>query len=396
MRVPSLRLRHLPWWADVVLGLLVVAGYTVELLTWHAPHLPAAIAAAALAGVGLSVRRSSPVVGALLAFGSTALVTRIAPGFDNDSATLVIVFFLSLWSLGRHTSGVERWVGAALVATNMVTFLLGDSGASADLGDVAFAVVFVGAPWLAGLAMKVREDRENTWRARNEQLRAEQDARERRAVAAERSRIARELHDVVSHAIAVTVLQARGARRQLGHDEEAVRRALDAIDHTTTQALSDMRRLLALLRDTEDGPLGAPQPTLDRLPDLVDDVRGSGLPVDLHVSGDAQSVPPGVELSAYRIVQEALTNVLKHAGSGASATVDLEYCDDALELRVVDDGRGARAPSPAGGTDGQPPSGHGLVGIRERVAVVGGQVSTGPGADGGFTVSVRLPYAVEV
>jgi signal transduction histidine kinase len=170
-----------------------------------------------------------------------------------------------------------------------------------------------------------------------------------------------------------------------------VRRALDAIDHTNTQALGDMRRLLALLRDTEDNPVGAPQPTLDGLPRLVDDVRASGLPVALQVTGTPTEVPPGIELSAYRIVQEALTNVLKHAGPDARATVDLRYGDAALEVDVVDDGRGS-----PGRTDPAPGSGHGLVGIRERAAVVGGEVDVRPGEDGGFVVSVRLPYAVEV
>ena len=383
MHVPSSSLRHLPWWTDAALGLLVFAGYTAELVAWDAPHLPAAIAAGAVGGLGISLRRSSPLVGAVLAIASMEGVSRLAPGFDNDSATLVVVFFLALWSLGRHTAGTERWVGAALVVVETVGFVVEDSGPSnIDLGDVAFSIVFVGAPWLAGLTMRVRQDREITWRERNERLRAEQEERERRAVSAERSRIARELHDVVAHAIAVTVLQARGARRVLGTDDAAVLRALDAIDHTTTQALSDMRRLLALLRDTEDSPLGAPQPTLERLPALVDDLRGSGLPVDLHVTGSPAAVPPGVELSAYRIVQEALTNVLKHAGAGARATVDLLYGDEALELRVEDDGCGV---------DGSGTPGHGLVGMRERVRLHGGELRAGALPGGGFEVSARLP-----
>jgi signal transduction histidine kinase len=260
--------------------------------------------------------------------------------------------------------------------------------AGVDTGDIAFSLAFVGAPWLAGLTLRIRHDREHTWRARNEALRAEQEEREKRAVAAERARIARELHDVVSHAIAVTVLQARGARKMLGTDEQSVRRALDAIDHTNTQALSDMRRLLALLRDTEDSALDAPQPTLDQLPGLVDQVRGSGLPVELRVQGSPEEVPPGVELSAYRIVQEALTNVIKHAGPGARAAVDLRYGDEALELSVTDDGLG---PVNGGGTR----LGHGLVGIRERVAVVGGRVEAHRRDEGGFAIEVRLPYAVE-
>ncbi len=287
--------------------------------------------------------------------GSIELVGELAPGFDNDSAALVITFFLALYSVGRHTAGTERWVGAGLVLLSAILFAVGEPNAP-DTGDIAFAAVFLGAPWLAGLTLRVRHDREHTWRARNEALRAEQEEREKRAVAAERSRIARELHDVVSHAIAVTVLQARGARKMLGTDEQSVRRALDAIDQTNTQALSDMRRLLALLRDTEDNPVAAPQPTLDELPGLVDQVRDSGLPVELRVEGSPDDVPPGVELSAYRIVQEALTNVIKHAGPGASAAVDLRFGEEALELSVTDDGRGS-----AGGINGHG-GGHGLVG----------------------------------
>ena len=372
-------------WADPMLGLAVTALYSAELVSWGADRPWSTLGAAALGGVGLALRRVTPLVAFVLSMGSIELIGELAPGFDNDSAALVITFFVALYSVGRHTAGIERWVGVGLVLVSAVMFVLGETR-SPDTGDLAFGAVFVGAPWLAGLTLRIRHDREHTWRARNEALRAEQDEREKRAVAAERSRIARELHDVVSHAIAVTVLQARGARRMLGSDEQSVRRALDAIDHTNTQALGDMRRLLALLRDTEDNPLGAPQPTLDQIPSLVDQVRESGLPVDLRVEGTADDVPPGVELSAYRIVQEALTNVIKHAGDGASAAVDLRYGGEALELSVTDDGRG-----PNGSTQ----AGHGLVGIRERVAVVGGHVEARPGAHGGFTVEVRLPYAME-
>jgi signal transduction histidine kinase len=380
------RPRRLPWWADVVLGVVVTALYAAELIQWGADDLALAVPAAALGGVGLALRRISPLVGFVLAAASVEIVTKLEPGFDNDSLALVLTFFVALWSVGRHTTRTERWLGGAGVLAVIVNFVVDEARNGFDLGDVAFAVVFVGAPWLAGLTMRVRHDREHTWRARNEALRAEQEERERRAVAAERARIARELHDVVSHAIAVTVLQARGARRMLGVDELSVRGALDAIDHTNTQALSDMRRLLALLRDTEDNSVDAPQPTLDQLPGLVDQVRGSGLPVELRVVGTPDDVPPGVELSAYRIVQEALTNVIKHAGPGARAEVDLRYGDEVLELSVVDDGRGASLETRVG---------HGLVGIRERVAVVGGQVETRPRDEGGFAVRVRLPYALE-
>ena len=206
----------------------------------------------------------------------------------------------------------------------------------------------------------------------------------------ERARIARELHDVVSHAISVTVLQARGARRTLGHDEGQVRRALDAIEQTNTAALSDMRRLLAVLRDTEDAESGgaephAPQPTLDQLESLVDQVRASGVPVEVEIVGRRLSVPPGVDLSAYRIVQEALTNVDQARGSGHGHGHPRPSTRTRSAYVIRDDGAGGRV----NGT------GHGLIGIRERVAVVGGEVIAGPGDRGGFTVAARLPYSLE-
>ena len=153
-----------------------------------------------------------------------------------------------------------------LVLIGIVVFVVTDSDGAPSLGDVVFATVFVGGPWATGLALRLRRE----LAVANEQLRVEQEEKTRRAIAEERATIARELHDVVAHAISVTVLQSRGARRMLGRDEEQVRRALDAIEHTNTQALGDMRRLLAILRDTEGDAATAPQPSLSRLDDLVD------------------------------------------------------------------------------------------------------------------------------
>jgi signal transduction histidine kinase len=239
--------------------------------------------------------------------------------------------------------------------------------------------------------MRLRRDREDQLEAAAEQLRNDQEDSARRAVAAERARIARELHDVVSHAISVTVLQARGGRKLVGVDDTAVRRALDAIEHTNTAALGDMRRLLAVLRDTEETPPGGltPQPSLARIEELVEQVRASGLPVELKLSGEPGVVPPGVDLSAYRIVQEALTNVIKHAGAGARASVTVTYRPDQLFVAVRDDGR-----SPVEGAGAtQRGEGIGLINIRERVAVVGGTVEAGPGPGGGFRVCAHLPYS---
>lgn len=172
----------------------------------------------------------------------------------------------------------------------------------------------------------------------------------------------------------------------LGEGQDDVRRALDAIEVTNTQALGDMRRLLAVLRDTDGDFPTTPQPSLARLDALLDDVRRSGLRVELETTGERTDVPPGVDLSAYRIVQEALTNVLKHAGP-ASARVVLDFRPDALDITVRDTGRG---PAEDNGR------GHGLTGIRERVAMIGGDIAAGPADGGGFEVSARLPYAREV
>ena len=267
------------------------------------------------------------------------------------------------------------------VLAYIVVFVVGDAnaqGTSVELGDIGFGTLFVGTPWAAGVAIRLRRERERT-------LVVESEA----AIARERARIARELHDVVSHAISVTVLQARGGRAMIGRDEEAVRDALDAIEQTNTAALSDMRRLLAVLRDTDsdagDGR-AAPQPSLANLERLVEQVRRAGLPIVLSITGEPGPVPPGVDLSAYRIVQESLTNVMKHSGEGATATVTIAYSADDLRVTVADDGRGAAAPNG---------SGHGLAGIRERVAVVGGTMVAEPAAAGGFEVRARLPFALE-
>jgi signal transduction histidine kinase len=245
------------------------------------------------------------------------------------------------------------------------------------LGGVLFIVFSFGGPWLAGFVVRRRRDNEA-------QLERERDEAEA-AIADERARIARELHDVVAHAISVIVLQARGGRRMLASEPDETRTALDAIEHTGQQALVEMRRLVGLLRECDDQLALTPQPTLSHLGRLAESVRGAGLPVDVVIEGDAVELAPGVDLSAYRIVQEALTNVLKHAGP-ATALVRIRYDADALAVTVRDSGCG-------GGSDRT--GGHGLLGIRERVAVIGGDVDAGPGPDGGFQVVARLPYAVE-
>jgi signal transduction histidine kinase len=243
---------------------------------------------------------------------------------------------------------------------------------------VIFGTVVIGGPWAAGLASRLRRDREGQLIAQTKDL-AEQ---AQQAVAEERGRIARELHDVVSHAISVTVLHARGGRRMLDVDPTEAREAFTVIERTNAQALGDMRRLLTVLRESDMDGDAEPLPSLTALPTLI---QSSGLPVELEVSGEVGNIPPGIGLSAYRIVQEALTNVLRHA-AGAGVRVTVACRDQDLEVVVCDDGTGS--PGPTKG------SWHGLVGMRERVAVAGGELDVGPVDGAGFRVRARLPYEV--
>ena len=247
----------------------------------------------------------------------------------------------------------------------LATFVDWNGGSFVDLlGNLTFFAGIFGGTWLAGRAIRRR-------RARERDLIVEREEKARAAVLEERTRIARELHDVVAHAISVIVLQARGARHALDAEPDDARGALDAIEHTATQALREMRRLLGMLR-ADDGEVAlAPQPSLAQLDTLVAHVRDAGLPVDVRVEGTPRELAPGVDLSAFRIVQEALTNALKHAGP-AQAQVLVRYGEDALELEVADTGGGALNGSGGGG--------HGLAGMRERVAVFGGELESGPRA----------------
>ena len=307
-------------YGDVAIAALFAVTMTLELVAWGPPDLGTAVPLGLLAALPLALRRRTPLVAFVLTMAGIEGITETAPGFDNDSLTFIVVYFLALYSLGRHARGTEAWLGAVALVVMMGFFVADEGGGlgSADLGDFGFVIALVGAPWAAGLTIRLRRERERVLTAEKEQIRAAQEENTRRAVASERATIARELHDVVSHAISVTVLQARGARRMLGTDDASVRAALDAIEHTNTQALGDMRRLLAVLRDTEGNNENAPQPSLARLDSLLDDIRHSGLDVRLDATGGDRDVPPGVDLSAYRIVQEALTNVLKYCGRSAA------------------------------------------------------------------------------
>jgi signal transduction histidine kinase len=250
--------------------------------------------------------------------------------------------------------------------------------------DVVFiSLVFVIA-WLAGFALSSKIQEYEQARDRAHVLERTREEQARQAVAEERARIARELHDIVGHSVSVMTVQAGAVRRLLTADQNREREALIVVEETGRQALAEMRRLVDVLRRPEEAPALAPQPSLEFLDKLVAQVREAGLPVELRVEGTPAKLPPGIDLTAYRLVQEGLTNALKHAGAH-QAEVVVRYGAGEVVLQVSDDGLGDDDGS---GEDG---GGQGLVGLRERVSVYGGVLEAGRQAGGGFTLHAKLP-----
>jgi signal transduction histidine kinase len=328
--------------------------------------------------VPLAWRRRAPLAVLCAVAGAAVLEQAFLDSFPSFQPFVALL--IAVYSVAAHSDRRRAVIGAVvtlaiLVPGELVQALSGDGSF-----DVGVFVAFAGA-WLFGRALRRWRLEAGELGRRAERLEREREQQARIAVAEERARIARELHDVVAHAVSVVVIQAQGAQRALEGEQRPVREALSSIESTGRQALVEMRRLLGVLRRGDEDLALAPQPSLRYLDALVEHVRDAGLPVELRVDGEATQLPPGVDVSAYRIVQEALTNTLKHAGP-AHACVVVRYARDELELEISDDGRG---PKRNGG------GGHGLVGIRERVAVVGGDFESGTPANGGFVVRARLP-----
>jgi signal transduction histidine kinase len=374
MRLRELTSRH----ADRLIAAALAALFCAEIATEshfagdRAISFPAALAFCA----ALAWRRRAPLAALALAAVIVELSNLAAPALAETGAFLVGIL-LAIYSVGRYARGYAEIAGVALIVAAIPAAAI-EPGDPTTFSDVAFFVVFFGGPWIVGRFVRHRAERERV-------LVAERDVRAQEAVAEERTRIARELHDVVAHAISLIVLQARGGRRMLSDEPDETRRALDVIEHAGEQALGEMRRLLGLLRDDEPELTLAPPPSLRRIDELVAGTRASGLPVEVVIEGEPVELPPGVDVSAYRIVQEALTNALKHAGP-AHAQVTITYARDAVDLAIVDDGPGV--PSANGG-------GYGLAGMRERVAVYGGRLESGARPEGGYALRVRLPLHAE-
>ena len=334
----------------------------------------------ALAATGALIgRRRAPLLVLAVVVAALGLASLVVPPSGADPIAPAIAVAVAVYSVGAHTAGARAVLGAGATLA-VVTLVVATDPDEATPGSYVFFLVVFGSPWLAGRAIRHRRLNERRLERRAVAAEREREERAREAVAEERARIARELHDVVAHGISVIVLQARGGRRSLRQPDEA-RRAFDAIETTGTQALAEMRRLLGLLRRGDEAIGLAPQPSLSGLRGLAAQVTEAGLPVEVTVEGEPRELPPGIDLSAFRIVQEALTNALKHAGP-ATAHVVVRYGEDELELEIVDTGPGA-----ASGDEG----GHGLVGMRERASLYGGELKAGRRSGGGFGVRVRLP-----
>lgn len=289
--------------------------------------------------------------------------------WDPQAPAYPIAEFCALYALAAWTPTRRFLLGAGLfVLTAVLT-----PGRTTRGGTLFVVVVLV----VMLLVRRILGDRER----RAELAERERDLAAREAVVEERARIARELHDAIAHHVSMMVVQAGAERRILDGGSGSTREVLQTIEQIGRGALTEMRRLVGMLRSADSDPL-SPQPSLADLPRLVAQVSDAGLPVEIEIEGERRELPLGVELSAYRIVQEALTNALKHAGE-ARATVRVRYSPDQLELEVADDGAGA----PAAVTGG----GHGLAGMRERVALYGGRLDAGRRGDRGFTVRVVLP-----
>jgi len=339
----------------------------------------------------IALRRRMPEKMLLLALGLG--VTQVVLDVETsaaDFALLVIVYTVAATG-ARWASRLALATGLCAAPVAQLRWPNVDSGTWGNVAQMIFLTVPFALAWVLGDSIRTRRAYFAQLEERAARLEKEREAQSKVAVAAERARIARELHDVVAHNVSVMVVQADGAAYVLDAAPDQAKKALETISSTGRQALAEMRRLLGVLRTGEhqEGGEYVPQPDVEQIEDLVEQCRGSGLPVDFKIEGTPRPLPSGVELTAYRIVQEALTNTRKHGGPNAGASVRLVYFDDGLGLLVEDDGKGApHELYEEGGVDGR---GHGLIGMRERIGMVGGTLDAGPRPGGGFRISALLP-----
>ncbi len=302
---------------------------------------------------------------------------------ETPAAIAVAIAFYTIGAELSRRKSLRIGGGAALfiLGFTFVGVLTLESVGGASLITTVISTV---TPLLLGREVHERRRRVEELRERAERAERDREEDARRAVTDERTRIAREIHDVVAHQMTVITLQAEGARRVADGSDPRVIDALETISDAGRSALSEMRGMVGLLRGPEYESETAPIPNLGDVEELVETVRAAGLPVDLEIEGEVRPLAEGTEMSAYRIVQESLTNSVRHGGPGVSAKVTIDYGEDHLDVRILDDGRGASADSGRG-------VGHGIIGMRERIAVLGGEFGAGPHSGGGYEVRARIP-----
>ncbi|MBT2456857.1 sensor histidine kinase [Streptomyces sp. ISL-86] len=378
------------FWAVLLFGIamLEVASSEFDSTATRLLAVPAVTALCTVVGL----RRKWPTQMFWLAVA--AGVYQLLTGTDAntaDFAMLVILFTVAAADVSRRLSRAALAIGLAAAPLYALRFHVDKGTPTDNLFFTLFAIVPFALAWVMGDSLRTRRAYYAQLVERNQRLEKEREAQAKVAVAAERARIARELHDVVAHNVSVMVVQADGAAYVMDVAPEQAKEALQTISGTGRQALAEMRRLLGVLRtgEPQESEDYVPQPDVEQIEVLVEQVRAAGLAVDFEVEGAPRRLPSGLELTAYRIVQEALTNTRKHGGPDATASVRLVYFDDGLGLLVEDNGRGAAHELyEDGGADG---AGHGLIGMRERIGMVGGTLDAGPRPGGGFRISALLP-----
>ena len=368
---------------DSLIALLLFAAMLEVLVGRNSPAAPQTtlwfvLPAIAILVLPIVARRFFPLAPAahwLLAMGIAFVDWRLIP----FAISIFVVGLVAAFLLGNLRDSMQAAVGLALVVGGSMTVVYKIPGHST--AELIFIPLEFTIAWVAGFALRERAEQAEAAEVRAKQAEQERDTAARIAVAEERVRIARELHDIVAHAVSVMVLQVGAVRHKLPDALAEDRDALTSVERAGRTALTEMRGLLGAMRRDGDEAEFTPQPGLDDLDALLAEIGRAGLPVQLHVTGDPVALPRGIDLSAYRIVQEGLTNARKHAHA-TNAEVTVDYRPDELKIEVRDDGEG-------GSTSAGP--GHGLVGIRERVKIYGGEMSAGSANGSGFILSTRLP-----
>jgi signal transduction histidine kinase len=369
---------------DVLIVLLTAAAIGEIAVRRDAPDAPRttlwfAVPAIAVTAATLLGRRrfgfAAPAAYWVLAAALSFVDGRLFP----FSSSVFVLGMATSYLLGNVRDAFKARVGLAVVLGGAAIVVYNKPGHST--GELVFIPLLFGICWLAGFALRERAEEAEAAEARAAEAEREREVTARIAVAEERARIARELHDVVAHAVSVMVLQVGAVRHKLPETLAEDRQALEGVERAGRSALAEMRRLLSAMRREEDDLELAPQPGVDGLDALVQEVGRAGLPVELHVEGERLALPPAIDLSVYRIAQEGLTNALRHAHA-SRAELALRYAPREVRIEIRDDGEG---PSESDGL------GHGLVGIRERVKIYGGDMTAGALEGGGFVLSARLP-----